>query len=226
MEKYTRELIYLFRHESLQSALNLLYGKYFNVLVRATAKYYYQYYKNYFHISLQDIQSICYENFINIIYTFDLNSFKYTFPQFLFIVNRSYFRDLMLHYLNNNGQFVLSNAYQYGNIDILSSQINNYHQQKYKTDDDTILKILISDIIEYAKNFAYLNFKGEVIKIFQFWIKGIKPEKFYKQTKFSYRKVMSIITSISRKINIAIINRFKFKVEHIPLNFCLRIQGF
>ena len=210
MEKYTRELIYLFRHESLQSALNLLYGKYFNVLVRATAKYYYQYYKNY----------------INIIYTFDLNSFKYTFPQFLFIVNRSYFRDLMLHYLNNNGQFVLSNAYQYGNIDILSSQINNYHQQKYKTDDDTILKILISDIIEYAKNFAYLNFKGEVIKIFQFWIKGIKPEKFYKQTKFSYQKVMSIITSISRKINIAIINRFKFKVEHIPLNFCLRIQGF
>ena len=225
MEKQLRELVYLYRHESLQSALNILYEKYFNNLVRATMKYYHQSFKNYFNLSLQDIQSICYENFINIIYTFDLNSSKYTFPQFLFIVNRSIFRSMMLRYLNNNGQVVLSNAHQYGNIDILSNQINN-QQKNYKIDEDVILKILISDIIEYAKNYACLNFKAEIYEIFQFWIKGIRPEKFYTLTKFSYRKVISIIASISRKINIAIINRFNFKVEHIPLNFCLKIQGF
>ena len=225
MEKYIRELIYLFRYESLQSALNILYEKYFNGLVGATVKYYREKFQNYFDLSVQEIQSICYENFMRIIYAFKLDSFKYTFPQFLFIVNRSYFRDLMLHFINNNGQIVMSKAYQYSDINILSKQMNE-SKHNPKADEKVILKLLISEIIEYANEFAYSHFKGETIKIFELWIKGLDPEEFYKQTKFSYKKVMRIITSISRRINMAIINKFKFNVNHIPLNFCLKIQGF
>lgn len=111
METTDLELIYLIRTESLQNAFSILFSRYFDNLVKATINYYSKHYKNALTLEFDEIKSICYSNFLQIINEFDLKSNRFYFGQYLFVVNRSRFRDFMYQQIYKLGNKTLLNSY-------------------------------------------------------------------------------------------------------------------
>lgn len=111
MQTTDHELIYLIRSESLQSAFEILFSRYFSNLVKATMNYYFRTFRATFSLEYDEIKSICYSNFLQIINEFDLKTNRFNFKQYLFIVNRSRVRDFIYKQINKLGNKTLTNSY-------------------------------------------------------------------------------------------------------------------
>lgn len=222
MKTDDRELIYLYRTEALQSAFDILYENYFDRLISATYNYYLNAFNKALNFEINDIKSFCFNNFIKIINEFNLNSNKYNFSQYLFIVNRSYFRDYLIHELNTSGNHVLNVAFS------LNETNNQYISEIQHLNDENklTLNILIKQIIDYVKHYALNILNDKQLSVFNLWINGSDFEKIHKETCIGLNKVINIVRSMAKKINYAIAYKFNLNIKFLPYNFCLKIQGF
>ena len=220
METTDIELIYLIRTESLQSAFNILFSRYFDNLVKAAINYYSRYYKNTFNLEFDEIKSICYSNFLQIINEFDLKSNRFNFGQYLFVVNRSRFRDFMYQQIYKLGNKTLVNSYS---LDRLDPKLVDWICQ---TNNETSLKlrILIIEILKYIKTIINQIFSDVELKLFKLWFNGCTMKTMHRITNIKCSKINNIIKSTTNKINKAIILKFNLGLNKLPGNFCKQIQ--
>lgn len=220
MEITDLELIYLIRTESLQSAFNILFSRYFNNLVKAAINYYSRYYKNTFSLEFDEIKSICYSNFLQIINEFDLKSNRFNFAQYLFVVNRSRFRDFMYQQIYKLGNKTLINSYS---LDQLNPKLVDWICQ---TNNETTLKlrILIIEILKYVKTIINQILSDNELKLFKLWFNGCAMKTMHQITNIKCSKINNIIKNATNKINKAIVLKFNLGFSKLPGNFCKQIQ--
>ena len=221
METSDYELVYLYRTESLQIALVILYNRYFESLISATCAYYLHKFNRVLGLEVNDIKSLCFQNFIKIINEFDLNIDKYSFRQYVFIANRSHFRDYLIRHLKTLGNYVLNNTYWF-------SEINGTFINLVQSDDSEqkiVLRLLVDEILDYAKFCAIRILNNKQLNVFNLWINGCDFDKIHKQTSINFRKLPNIVRGISKRINFVIAYKFNLNFTSLPYNFCLLIQG-
>ena len=220
METTDHELVYLYRTESLQIALDILYNRYFESLVSATCGYYHYKFNRALNLEIDEIKSLCFRNFIKIVNEFELNADKYNFHQYVFIANRSHFRDYLIRQLQNLGNYVLNNAYWF-------SEINSSFINLMKTDNSEgkiMLKILTDEILDYVRFCAIKILDNKQLNVFNLWINNCDFWKIHQQTSINFKKLQNMVRTISKKINFAIAHKFNLDFTSLPYNFCLLIQ--
>ena len=220
MQTTDHELIYLIRTESLQSAFNILFSRYFDNLVKAALNYYFKCYKNTFSLEIDEIKSICYSNFLQIINEFDLKTNRFSFEQYLFIVNRSRLRDFIYQQIYKLGNKTLSNSCS---LDRLNPKVVDWiYQANYET--SLKLKILVKEILKYINVIISKILSDTELKLFKLWFNGCSIKLMHQITKLKCNKICNIIKNATNKINNAIILKFDLRLNRLPGNFCRQIQ--
>lgn len=191
------ELVYLARYDNNQGAWKALYDKYYHSLYLASLNYL-KHFKYHDVFNGEEVQTVCYINFVYAINRYDLHNRKYCFKQALFQINRSQLHNEILKYFTNNGNKVLNVSYSYDQSNesyaILESS-NNYEPEKQINE-----KIQFEEIKTIAKKYLK-TLRHHDQSVLNAYMEGNKVSEIVKKFKLKRTYVQSLINSLVDKLS-------------------------